>query len=139
MTRLFAVLLYLLFFDAVAARETNGQRMARGLPPLPPRWMPTRTGGPTSASSRPSPSSVNLPTCRAGSAPLCCTSAVPASDSTAAFLLELLKAPHSTGPELVAITCAPLRRTCTHQVVCCDHDDFDGVIATGCHGVLGRA
>ncbi|KAJ7071339.1 hypothetical protein C8F01DRAFT_1226355 [Mycena amicta] len=30
----------------VLARETNGQRMARGLPPFPPRCMPTRTSTP---------------------------------------------------------------------------------------------
>ncbi|KAJ7474833.1 hypothetical protein FB451DRAFT_1246750 [Mycena latifolia] len=105
--------------------------MAMGLPPLPPRWMPTRTRGPASPSSRPSPSSV--PNCRSGSAPLCCTAAVPATDTTAEFLLALLGAPPSEDHGFVAITCAHLRRgMCAHQVVCCDHDDFDGVIATGC-------
>ncbi|KAJ7678208.1 hypothetical protein DFH06DRAFT_1121712 [Mycena polygramma] len=45
--RLLAVLLLFLFTTSFAAgaavRETNGNRMAKGLPPLPPRWMSTRT------------------------------------------------------------------------------------------------
>jgi hypothetical protein len=46
MTRLFAALLFLFATNlaaGAAVRETNGQRMAKGLPPLPPRWVPTRT------------------------------------------------------------------------------------------------
>ncbi|KAJ7111370.1 hydrophobin, partial [Mycena epipterygia] len=62
----------------------------------------------------------------------CCDSAVAASEPTAAFLLELLgAAPMPDG--LVAITCSPMHRgTCARQAVCCDRNDFDGVIATGC-------
>ncbi|KAJ7291543.1 hypothetical protein C8J57DRAFT_1211985 [Mycena rebaudengoi] len=55
----FAALLFLVAGNAgviAAARETNGQRMANGLPPLPPRWMATRTHGYTTTSRRPSPS-----------------------------------------------------------------------------------
>ncbi|KAF8201117.1 hypothetical protein K438DRAFT_1582069, partial [Mycena galopus ATCC 62051] len=64
----------------------------------------------------------------------CCNSAVPTSDPTAAFLLNLLGAPMSNSDlGLVAITCSRVSiRTCTRQPVCCDGDDFDGVIATGC-------
>ncbi|KAJ7874490.1 hypothetical protein B0H14DRAFT_2569176 [Mycena olivaceomarginata] len=32
-----------IFAASVPVRETNGQRMARGLPPLPPRWKPMGT------------------------------------------------------------------------------------------------
>ncbi|KAJ7306734.1 hypothetical protein DFH08DRAFT_1088909 [Mycena albidolilacea] len=32
-----------IFAASVPVRERNGQRMARGLPPLPPRWKPTGT------------------------------------------------------------------------------------------------
>ncbi|KAJ6552249.1 hypothetical protein DFH09DRAFT_1319291 [Mycena vulgaris] len=111
MARFLAVLLCLVVVGgAAAARETNGQRMAKGLPPLPPRWMPTRTWDAASTSSRPSPSPLAaVPVCRAGSAPLCCASAVPPSDTTAAFLLTLLGRPYSSDPGLVAITCSPLR------------------------------
>lgn len=118
---------------AVQARgETNGERMARGLPPLPPRWVPTRTRGAGVASVSSRPSQLSVPMCRAGSASLCCTSVVPASDATATFLLQLL-APPNADHGLIAITCAPLRsETCARQAVCCDNDDFDGVIATGC-------
>ncbi|KAJ7506988.1 hypothetical protein B0H11DRAFT_188095 [Mycena galericulata] len=137
MTRLFVVLLFLFAVTSsatAAARETNGERMAKGLPPLPPRWMPTRTRiYDTTNPPSPSPSGSIL-LCRDGNAPLCCNSAVPASDTTAAFLLRLLGA-EIPGPDsgLVGITCSPLRiGTCANRLVCCDHNAFDGVVATGC-------
>ncbi|KAJ7176631.1 hypothetical protein C8R46DRAFT_1076861 [Mycena filopes] len=139
MARLLAATLLFLaltsFTAGAAVRETNGERMAKGLPPLPPRWMPTRTRTGSTAPS-PSPSSAkstNL--CRPGDTPLCCHSAVPANDTTATFLLNLLGAPLQSRTDLglVAITCSSLRNPgCSHQVVCCSHDEFDGVIATGC-------
>ncbi|KAJ6551451.1 hypothetical protein B0H19DRAFT_170101 [Mycena capillaripes] len=145
MTRFFVVLLFLFgatsFAGGAAVRETNGSRLAKGLPPLPPRWVPTRTR--IHRESRPSPSpspSNSIATCRAGNIPLCCSSTVPANDPAAAFLLKLLgAATTSSDLELVAITCSPLgSRSCAHKVVCCDHDEFDGVIATGCTVRRGR-
>ncbi|KAJ7254650.1 hypothetical protein B0H12DRAFT_549875 [Mycena haematopus] len=137
MTLFFAALLVLCittFTTGAAVRETNGQRMAKGLGPLPPRWMPTRTKGSDTA-NRPSASpSPSIALCRADGVPLCCTSAVPPSDPTAASLIKLLGAttPNSDSG-LVAITCSHLSsRTCARQTVCCDSDTFDGVIATGC-------
>ncbi|KAJ7768318.1 hypothetical protein B0H16DRAFT_1686469 [Mycena metata] len=139
MTRLLAA--GLLFFAltsfpaGAAVRETNAERMAKGLPPLPPRWMPTRTQTARGAAPSPSPSSSKIvASCRVGDIPLCCNSAVPANDTTAAFLLDLGAATASSlDLGLVAITCSPLRsRGCSRQVVCCEHDNFDGVIATGC-------
>ncbi|KAJ7040755.1 hypothetical protein C8F04DRAFT_1177733 [Mycena alexandri] len=71
---------------------------------------------------------------------------VPANDTTAAFLLNLLGAPTPSSLDLglVAITCSPLRSgeclfnpLSSRQVVCCQHDNFDGVIATGCALQLG--
>ncbi|KAJ7766359.1 hypothetical protein DFH07DRAFT_1058717 [Mycena maculata] len=139
MNRAFLVLLFLFgvnFSTTAAARETNGQRMARGLPPFPPRWMPTRPrvyGADNTSRPSPSPSSPILP-CRAGGVPLCCDSAVPAADTTAALLLKLLDAPTpDTDSALVGITCSPFHiAACARQAVCCDRDEFDGVIATGC-------
>ncbi|KAJ7815045.1 hypothetical protein B0H14DRAFT_1413952 [Mycena olivaceomarginata] len=140
MIRFLGVLLPVLCATSLAAgatvRETNGQRMARGLPPLAPRWVPpTRT---QIHAKRPSPSPSPSPSnsavfCRTESVPLCCTAAVPATDPTAAFLLKLLGATPNSHPGLVAITCSRLsNRACTRQAVCCEQDDFDGVIATGC-------
>ncbi|KAJ6466931.1 hypothetical protein C8R45DRAFT_480842 [Mycena sanguinolenta] len=138
MALFFATLLILCatkFIVGAAVRETNGQRMSRGLGPLPPRWMPTRAQSSDTAnqpSASPSPGAV---LCRADGVPLCCTSAVSPSDPTAAFLLELLTAPEPDSG-LVAITCSRLgRRKCARNAVCCNNDTFDGVIATGCTAV----
>ncbi|KAJ6504205.1 hypothetical protein C8R47DRAFT_1104695 [Mycena vitilis] len=158
-SRLLAVLLLFLFTTSFAAgaavRETNANRMAKGLPPLPPRWVPTRTRIlAASPSPSPSPSSSHHDAvCQSGNAPLCCSSAVPATDTSAAFLLKLLGV---TTPRsdlgLVAITCTPLGHhvwsvspayaqcwigylpdfCSARQVVCCAHDEFNGVVATGC-------
>ncbi|KAJ7363817.1 hypothetical protein DFH08DRAFT_949453 [Mycena albidolilacea] len=141
MVRFLGILLLVLCATSLAAsatvRETNGQRMAKGLPPLAPRWMPPTRTQIHDTAKRPSPSpspssSDGAVFCRAESVPLCCTAAVHATDPTVAFLLKLLGATPYSYPGLVAITCSrSSNRACTRQAVCCEQDDFDGVIATG--------
>ncbi|KAJ6625200.1 hypothetical protein B0H10DRAFT_1783501 [Mycena sp. CBHHK59/15] len=83
-------------------------------------------------SSGPSPSpSASIPTCRIGTEPLCCNSAARPSDPAVTFLLEL----HGIVDDdsaMVGLTCSHSVRACSRQVVCCERDDFNGVVATGC-------
>ncbi|KAG6916348.1 hypothetical protein DXG01_007239 [Tephrocybe rancida] len=116
-----------------AGAATNADRMARGLPPLPPvRRAPTAVG----AARRAAPSSTPGPTCSTGPVQ-CCNSVTHASDPVASLLAGLLGL--VLGADVaVGITCSPLSiigvggTSCSSQTVCCDNNNFNGVIAIGC-------
>ncbi|KAF9453384.1 fungal hydrophobin [Macrolepiota fuliginosa MF-IS2] len=132
----FTTVLSLLTFAAVSVsasghRDTNAARMARGLPPMPPvRRSKTfsETGKP---SGQPSAGNCNVEKIQ------CCNSVTHASDSSAATLASLLGLVLS--PETaVGITCSPLSavgiggNSCNAQPVCCENNNFNGLIAVGC-------
>ncbi|KAF5342723.1 hypothetical protein D9758_015867 [Tetrapyrgos nigripes] len=122
-------------------RETNAERFARGLSPLPP----VRRDGTTVAQARgaaPSPPPPPPPPppgqCNTGNT-LCCK-----RTSTAGLeglLLGLLGIIGIHPDTKVGVTCSPLSiigiggNSCTQQPVCCDKNWFNGAIATGCNPI----
>jgi len=111
--------------------ETNAQRLARGLPPLPPRRRDT-----SDAASKPKPSGSPSP-CTSGTSAQCCDKLTQAKDPMASLLLGLYDIVVDV-EESVALECSPLsafdirNKNCGGQCVCCQHNSFDGVIAVGC-------
>ncbi|KAG6861146.1 hypothetical protein C0995_003414 [Termitomyces sp. Mi166 len=125
-TTIFATLATLAISVSALPGETNAQRMARGLPPLPP----VRRATPVDVAKRATPS--KTPTCSSGST-LCCNSLSDSSNplvKTLAGLLGAVLLP-TVG---VGLTCSSLRAgaTCSQQTVCCQNNNFNGLIAIGC-------
>ncbi|TFK32263.1 fungal hydrophobin-domain-containing protein [Crucibulum laeve] len=111
--------------------ETNADRLARGLPPLPPtRRAPTPVGAKRSTPSG-SPN-----TCSTGPVQ-CCNKVTQANDPVAALLIGLLGIIVG-GDVAVGLTCSPLSvigiggNSCSAQTVCCSNNNFNGLIAIGC-------
>jgi len=116
---------------AVPSHETNASRLARGLPPLPPvRRTPTKGG------NNPKPSQVPGGQCNVEKVQ-CCNSVTHANDKTASLIISLLGlvVPQSTA---VGLNCSPLSilgvggNSCNAQPVCCENNNFNGLIAIGC-------
>ncbi|KAF8351978.1 hydrophobin [Amanita rubescens] len=116
----------------VGATETNGQRLARGLNPLPP----VRRATGTDSAHHHKPSSTPPSTCSTGSQQCCdtlSTTSDPFVETIASSINALL--PGVNVP--VGLGCTPLASLlggggCTAQVACCDHDNFNGLIVIGC-------
>ncbi|KAG6809650.1 hypothetical protein H0H92_015336 [Tricholoma furcatifolium] len=113
--------------SATSGAETNAERMARGLPPLPP----TRRSG----ARRATPSSTPQ-TCSTGPVQ-CCNSITNASDAVASLIAGLLGL--VLDPSLVVgLTCTPVSvaggsgTSCNAQTVCCQNNNYNGIIALGC-------
>ncbi|KAF9078458.1 fungal hydrophobin-domain-containing protein [Rhodocollybia butyracea] len=128
-TSVFTFALAVATVSATPFRETNGERLARGLPPLPPQ---RRSGTPAYAAKRTSPSSAPGQ-CSTGTLQ-CCQSTAQASDPIAEILLGLLGIV-LPGNALVGLTCSPLNilggGTCFTQTVCCT-DNSSSLISIGC-------
>ncbi|KXN84421.1 60S ribosomal protein L27-A, partial [Leucoagaricus sp. SymC.cos] len=112
--------------------ESNASRMARGLPPKPParrsRTHMARHGKPSGV-----PSGSN---CSTGPVQ-CCNSVTHSSHESATTVaqgLGLILPPDVA----VGLTCSPLSvigiggNQCNAQTVCCDNNNFNGLIAVGC-------
>ncbi|KAG6833259.1 hypothetical protein H0H87_009434 [Tephrocybe sp. NHM501043] len=112
--------------------ETNADRLARGLPPLPP----VRRATPIGAARRAAPSGTPPPTCSTGPVQ-CCNSVTTASSPVASLLTGLLGIVVG-GDVAVGLTCSPLSvigvggSSCNAQTVCCENNNFNGLIAIGC-------
>ncbi|KAE9407597.1 fungal hydrophobin, partial [Gymnopus androsaceus JB14] len=118
--------------SASPSRETNGERLARGLTPLPPQ---KRSGTPSYGAKRSSPS--GSPTsCSTGSLQ-CCDSTGTVLDPVIALLLETLGVALPAADVLIGVTCDPIgivvgSSSCSAQTVCCTDNSFGGVISIGC-------
>ncbi|KAF8199457.1 hydrophobin [Pholiota molesta] len=113
--------------------HTNAERMARGLPPLAParRWDPTGV----SAARRSSPSGISN-SCNTGPVQ-CCNSVTKASSPIVSPILGLLGV--VVGHDvLVGFQCSPVgalglgHNSCTQQPVCCEGNNFNGLVVVGC-------
>ncbi|KJA23934.1 hypothetical protein HYPSUDRAFT_66025 [Hypholoma sublateritium FD-334 SS-4] len=119
----------------VSAQEvlTNGERMARGLPPR----APVRRWSSTAAARRSTPS--NAPSSQCNTGPVqCCNSVQQANNPVVSLLLDLLNIGGLSGDTQVGTTCSPLSavgvgsNSCSSQTVCCENNSFNGVVAIGC-------
>ncbi|KAG7451623.1 hydrophobin-domain-containing protein [Guyanagaster necrorhizus] len=128
----FSIVVFLVSFAAaLPSRETNADRLARGLPPLPPTVRsPTRVVRKSSPSGAPSQ-------CSTGSLQ-CCDSVESSTSSVVAALLGLLGIHLGSTAVNVGMTCSPLSvigiggNSCSQQTVCCENNSFNGLIAVGC-------
>ncbi|KAJ3921599.1 fungal hydrophobin [Lentinula edodes] len=117
--------------SATPFRETNGERMARGLPPLPPQ---KRSGTPVYAAKRTGPSS-SPGQCTTGPVQ-CCNSVGTADDSVIGLILGLLGIVLGDGV-LAGVGCSPITvigassSSCSAQTVCCE-DNSSSLISIGC-------
>ncbi|KAK7471913.1 hypothetical protein VKT23_000015 [Stygiomarasmius scandens] len=114
-------------------KGTNADRLARGLPPLPPI---KRDPTPVSEAKRGVPSSTPGQ-CTTGVS-LCCKRTSKASlEGILVGLLGIL----GIHPDVtVGVTCSPLsigggRNSCTQKPVCCEKNWFNGAMATGCKSI----
>ncbi|KAI0636205.1 fungal hydrophobin-domain-containing protein [Trametes polyzona] len=126
---------------SVQAGETNGQRLARGLAPLPPKRMyhPSRV----SEAKRAAPSGTpgeGSGSCNTG--PIqCCNSVAKANDGVIGAILGLLEL--IIDPEvLVGVQCSPLSAvgvggsSCSATPVCCENNSHGGLISIGCIPII---
>ncbi|TFK75523.1 fungal hydrophobin [Pluteus cervinus] len=116
--------------------ETNANRLARGLPPMPP----VRRGTPVEIARRHKPSSTPPSgQCNTGSVQ-CCNEVQRADSSGMSGLLGLLGVVISGG-SLVGTNCSPISaiglggNSCNSQPVCCSNNNFNGLVALGCSPV----
>jgi len=111
--------------------ETNGERLARGLPPLPP----SRRATPVAGARRSGPSGISN-SCNTGSVQ-CCNSVTTAKNPVAALLLGLLGLVLD-GNTSVGLTCSPVSAVgvgsneCSETPACCTDNSFNGIVAIGC-------
>ncbi|KAK7471932.1 hypothetical protein VKT23_000037 [Stygiomarasmius scandens] len=111
-------------------RETNGERLARGLPPLPP----TKRATPAFEAKRGAPSSTPGQ-CSTGSTYCCQRTSKAGLESILLGLLGIL----GIHPDVdIGVSCSPLSiigiggNSCTQQPVCCDNNSLKGGVAIGC-------
>ncbi|KAF7440121.1 hypothetical protein PC9H_000465 [Pleurotus ostreatus] len=107
--------------------ETNAERLARGLPPLPPA---RRASGVEAAKPKPSPSHG----CSTGPVQ-CCNDLVDRSNHTVGILIGLLGIVLGPVTGLFGLGCSPLLgggAKCQSQTVCCSDNKFSGIINIGC-------
>ncbi|ESK87979.1 hydrophobin [Moniliophthora roreri MCA 2997] len=107
--------------SAIPKPETNAERLARGLPPLPPTRRSSGTVG----------------QCNTG--PIqCCNSLGKSTDGPIAAILKLLGVVVQDVTALIGLTCSPITviggggNSCSSQPVCCSNNSFNGLIAIGC-------
>ncbi|THU79903.1 fungal hydrophobin [Dendrothele bispora CBS 962.96] len=80
---------------------------------------------------------INASKCNTGKLQ-CCQSVQKASESPASTLLGLLNIPIQDLNIPIGITCTPISvigvggQNCAAQPVCCDKNNFNGVVAVGC-------
>nr|AHZ18303.1 hydrophobin 7 [Tricholoma vaccinum] len=113
--------------------ETNAVRFARGLPPLPPH----RRATPVAMARRSSPSgSPSGGQCNTGPVQ-CCNSVTTANHQDTSILLGLLGLVLDPSI-LVGLQCSPLNvlgvggNSCSQQPVCCENNNYNGLIVIGC-------
>ncbi|KAI0833708.1 fungal hydrophobin-domain-containing protein [Trametes gibbosa] len=126
---------------SVHASETNGQRLARGLSPLPPKRMyhPSHISEAKRAAPSGTPSSGGG-NCNTGPVQ-CCNSVKKANDGVIGAILGLLEL--ILDPEvLVGVQCSPLSgvgvggSSCSATPVCCENNSHGGLISIGCIPII---
>ncbi|THU88222.1 fungal hydrophobin [Dendrothele bispora CBS 962.96] len=116
--------------DALPQRETNADRLARGLPPLPP----VRRATPAFEAKRGAPSGTPGQ-CSTGGTYCCQRTSKAGLEGLLLGLLGIL----GIHPDVtIGVSCSPLSiigiggNSCSQQPVCCDKNLLNGGIATGC-------
>ncbi|KAF8881626.1 fungal hydrophobin-domain-containing protein [Infundibulicybe gibba] len=99
----------------------------------------TATTTTTITVTAPAPTSTPLPASQCGTGNLqCCNSLERSDGSVVGLLLGLLGVVLQGVEALVGITCSPIdilgigQNSCDAQPVCCQNNNFDGIIAIGC-------
>ncbi|PFH48943.1 hypothetical protein AMATHDRAFT_148816 [Amanita thiersii Skay4041] len=117
-----------------AAHETNAQRLARGMSPLPPARRATRAG--SARRSEPSQTPPDEGNCNTGPVQ-CCNSVTTTANPVARTIAGIVGA--TLGLDVpVGLGCSPLSvigvggNSCNAQTVCCENNNFNGLIAIGC-------
>ncbi|KAF9530629.1 hypothetical protein CPB83DRAFT_850657 [Crepidotus variabilis] len=114
---------------AIEDRETNGQRMARGLPPLPPRDLTMRSSL-VVAAKRGQPSSVPDPRCPHGTT-YCCDYVKDHNDGLIAVLLGLLGLHFPDGVGIgKSCSKSPVGSVCHKTLACCTGTDYGSIVTT---------
>ncbi|KAF9009575.1 hypothetical protein BDQ17DRAFT_1323123 [Cyathus striatus] len=119
--------------SAIPTAETNADRLARGLPPMPPIKRATKV----EAARRRAPSGVP-DVCSSGTNLKCCNNLKSPSDSSAKVIIALLQVKNIDPNSTVGLTCAPLTNigynagVCKSKPACCEKDYLGGVLSTGC-------
>ncbi|KAG1740456.1 hydrophobin [Suillus paluster] len=128
----FASVLALAVAATVVSAETNGERMARGLPPM----APARRASPVERAKRTSPSSTGQ--CNTGSVQCCDSVAECGKSDTLDELLSLLNVFVPVGTS-VGMSCSPITAvgtgsgaSCNQEPVCCENNEYNGLINIGC-------
>ncbi|THU84373.1 fungal hydrophobin [Dendrothele bispora CBS 962.96] len=116
--------------DALPQRETNADRLSRGLPPLPPVKRATRAFEAKRSSPSGTPSQ-----CSTGGTYCCQRTSKAGLEGILLGLLGIL----GIKPDVtIGVSCSPLSITgiggnsCSQQPVCCDKNMLAGGVATGC-------
>ncbi|KIK55495.1 hypothetical protein GYMLUDRAFT_47698 [Collybiopsis luxurians FD-317 M1] len=120
--------------SAAPNKETNGERLARGLPPLPPV---RRSGTPVYAAKRTGPSGSPSGSCSTGPVQ-CCQTVGTESNPVISLILGLLGIVIQDVDTLIGATCSPITviggisSGCSAQSVCCEDNSHGGLISIGC-------
>ncbi|EIW79624.1 fungal hydrophobin [Coniophora puteana RWD-64-598 SS2] len=115
----------------VVAAETNAHRMARGLPPKAPIRR-SKTAAPKAQASGGSGGDCNTGPVQ------CCNSVHKADESIVQKLLDLLGLSGIPGDTQVGMNCSPVSvigsggGQCNQEPVCCENNNFSGLINLGC-------
>ncbi|KAF9530628.1 hypothetical protein CPB83DRAFT_170665 [Crepidotus variabilis] len=118
---------------SVEIRETNAQRMARGLSPLPPRGLGTRSSL-VEAARRSQPSGASDPRCPAGTT-YCCNRVKDAKDTIIGQIIGLLGIQVPSGIKF-GNSCqkSPPGKSCGHTLACCTGKEHaNGLLVIGCN------
>ncbi|KAH8822418.1 fungal hydrophobin [Flagelloscypha sp. PMI_526] len=133
MTIIFVALLALLV-SAKPDVDTNGQRMARGLPLKAPRHL--YRASPAAMARRSQASGI---TTQCSTGPIqCCQTVGTATNPVISLLLGLLGIVVKDVNALIGATCSPITLVgvgssgCSAQSVCCEDNSHGGLISMGC-------
>ncbi|TFK61446.1 fungal hydrophobin [Pluteus cervinus] len=111
-----------------APAETNADRLARGLPPLPP----VRRATPIDGAKRSAPSGTPPPACSTGPVQ-CCNLVGTIANSLIGTIVGLLGIVVGADVQ-IGVTCQSFSITpsCITQPVCCQNIVSNGLVAIGC-------
>jgi len=118
---------------------SNAQRLAQGLPLMPPVRHGHGHGTPTYGAHKGKPSGTSTKSCNSGSLQ-CCNSMTTVNDTTRSEIESrsgmLVARDVGVGQDCSPITALGLGgNSCNTQTVCCENNSFKGVIALGCTAI----
>ncbi|KAG6330894.1 hypothetical protein ID866_8194 [Astraeus odoratus] len=131
----FSTIIAVVAAAAVVSAETNAQRFARGLPPL----SPARRGSGAESAKKSKPSSTSNP-CKNGSLQCCSSTGSYGSDTNVDSIVNLLDIGNQVSKgEKCGLSCSHIGvgqiNKCTGQTVCCNKNNWNGVINVGCSNI----